>query len=802
MNNKNTIKWSERTILLVNTGSTKKRFIIQRLNKLGINIIVLNSEKNWANPYVKHWIISNTFNHDECITKIEEFIAQNPEINIQGAITFWEDDVLLTSKICDYFGFIGISHETARRVRNKHDFRLFCRENKLPTPDYMKIKSQEDVHKIIETFTFPVVIKPSFGSSSAFVVKNETPEELLASYQYILNSISKTVESSLSDGMEIMVEEYIDGDEVDIDILIQNSRIKYYGISDNTKTKEPFFIETDRFTPSNLPKKDQELLIEMADEVLEKLGISDGCIHFEAKATKKGPVPIEVNIRMGGDEIYSSIKICYGIDLIENAVKIALGIHLDKKNLTSLPGKHLIARTLNTDYSGIVSMIELDENLRKKRYIEEIEIYKKTGDAVFVPPEGYDYLGWIMVSGDNFLDARDNLIDAERYYKYDIARFQKDSSIGMIHRKYTSPFLAMKKNILAERKQIEKMQKFGLVSQRKMHIGIAINSFDETLELFNKKIYFESKSIGNLLTEIGYKVTYFDFNRMPLVYEEIRKSDIDLMLNLCEQMNNSYVFKPHVAAILESLQMPFTGSNSFTIAKSLDKILFKKLLAYHNVPTPKWDYAFSVDDDIRDDFSYPLIIKPNREDNTVGVTNDSVVRNETELRKQIRKITEELKMPALIEEYIDGDEYDVSILGNEDNINILPLARTVFKPGRKDGWNIYQSSAKLSDANEYMPDTELQIPPKKVSKNLIALIKEIALDAFNILDCKDYARVEIRVDKNNNPFVIELNPNPFLGEESMFVLSAKAASISLKQLIEDIMFISINRNKEEIDNLK
>jgi D-alanine-D-alanine ligase len=708
----------------------------------------------------------------------------------------------LTSKICDYFGYIGIPFEVSRKVRDKYEFRHFCAENGLPVPKYKKIENQEDIQQIIDSFKFPVVIKPSFGSSSAFVVKSETPEELVASYQYILNSISKTVESALSDGMQIMVEEYIDGDEVDIDILIQNGRIKFYGISDNTKTKEPFFIETDRFTPSNLPQKDQQNLIEMADEVLEKLGIQDGCIHFEAKATKKGPVPIEVNVRMGGDEIYSSVKMAFGVDLIENALKIAIGQHIDKMDFTAYPKKHLIARTLNTDYSGIISKFEMEEDLKKKKYLEEIEIYKKVGDSVFVPPEGYEYLGWIMVSGDNFLDAMENLLDSEKLFKYDISRFQKDSSIGTIARKKPFPFMAMKRNILAERKKIEKIQKLALASQRKLHVGIAINTYEEEMDSFDQKTMDESRRIGDILKQQGYTVTYFDFNRMPLVYEELRKSEVDIVLNLCEQMNNSILYKPQVAALLESLQIPFTGSSSFTIALSLDKIAFKKILAYHNVPTPKWDYAYGPDDEISEDLEYPLIVKPSVGDNSIGISNDSVVKNKEELITQIKKVTEELKVPALIEEYIEGDEYDISLIGNDEDVNVLPICRTIFKSPPNTHWHIYPFEAKWSDDTRYKEHVEVQIPPKKISKNLIALMKEIALDTFSILDCRDYARVELRVDKNNNPFVIEINPNPFLGEDSIFVLSAKASSINLKHLIEEILFISIKRNKEEFSELK
>mgnify|MGYP001613143694 CR=1 FL=1 len=92
-----------KTILIVNTGPIKKRFILQKLKKLGLKVVVLNKEKNWAQAYADHWILADTTNHRESISTIENFLASNPEIKINGAITFWEDDVLLTSKIIDKF---------------------------------------------------------------------------------------------------------------------------------------------------------------------------------------------------------------------------------------------------------------------------------------------------------------------------------------------------------------------------------------------------------------------------------------------------------------------------------------------------------------------------------------------------------------------------------------------------------------------------------------------------------------------------------------------------------------------------
>ena len=247
----------DKTILIVGTGYAQKRFILQKIKKLGMKIVMINKEKNWAASYVDHWIIANTINHGETIQALENFNSDNPNIKISGVYTYWEDDVLLTAKIAEKLKLIGIPYQIAKKTRNKGIFRKFCQDNHLPFPQYQTIKNQEDLVFVKKYFHFPVVVKPVFGSSSAYVVKVENKSELDETYKYVKSNLSVQVESALSDGMDVMVEEYIEGDEVDIDILIQNGKIKFYTISDNDQTDEPFFVETGRQTPSNLPDKEQ-----------------------------------------------------------------------------------------------------------------------------------------------------------------------------------------------------------------------------------------------------------------------------------------------------------------------------------------------------------------------------------------------------------------------------------------------------------------------------------------------------------------------------------------------------------------
>ena len=178
------------TILLVNTGSSKKRFILQKLKKMGLTVVVLNKEKNWAQGYVDHWILADTSDHRESIAAVGKFISENPKIKINGALTFWEDDVLLTSRITDKFNFIGIPYHIAKKVRNKFLFREFCNENSLPVPQYKMIRNLEDLRFVSENFKFPLVFKPAYGSSSAFVVKADDEESLDEVYKFIKTNIS------------------------------------------------------------------------------------------------------------------------------------------------------------------------------------------------------------------------------------------------------------------------------------------------------------------------------------------------------------------------------------------------------------------------------------------------------------------------------------------------------------------------------------------------------------------------------------------------------------------------------------
>lgn len=409
-----------KTILVVNVASFKKKYILERLFELGIKIICVNSEKkDWAIPYIQDWIIADTSNHEDTINQIELFLKASPILVLDGAITFWEDDVLLTSKITDKFGLVGIPYSISKNTRNKFAFREFCQNHNIPSPKHILIKNENDLTVVYATFSFPLILKPVFGSHSAFVTKIENKNDCEKAVDYIRQHLSINVESALTDGSDILVEEYLDGQEVDIDLLIQNGVLKYFSITDNEKTKEPYFVETGESTPSSLSIFDQNNIIEMAKDTIEKLNIKNGCLHFEAKLTSKGPIPIEVNLRMGGGEVYFYNKNVWGVDLVEQAAKIALGIACDPEK-TDYPLVYMATEQFLPDHSGIIKSIDIDDSLKDCDYVKELIFEKKPSEIILAAPEGFDCIGWVTVAGSSAKDAKSKLEDVKKTIHIDI----------------------------------------------------------------------------------------------------------------------------------------------------------------------------------------------------------------------------------------------------------------------------------------------------------------------------------------------------------------------------------------------
>jgi len=304
-------------------------------------------------------------------------------------------------------------------------------------------------------------------------------------------------------------------------------------------------------------------------------------------------------------------------------------------------------------------------------------------------------------------------------------------------------------------------------------------------------------AVQNALVSLGLSYAFFPIkDDLEEVIRTIKAYEPSVVINLAEGYMGDSDFEMHIPSILEILRIPYTGSTPITLGLCKDKGLAKAVLRANNIPTPKYLVIENFKKTMG--LRFPLIVKPLREDASIGITRRSFVRDIAELERQVKYITNVYRQPALIEEYICGREFNVSVLGNEEPL-ILPISEIIFE--FDDDPKIVDYAAKwLKDSDEYAKTKP--ICPAELSEELRRKVENVALKAYRALGCRDYARVDIRLeDKTGIPYVLEVNPNPDISLEAGFVRSLKAAGISFEDFIMKIISYALSRAGKPILHL-
>ena len=237
----------------------------------------------------------------------------------------------------------------------------------------------------------------------------------------------------------------------------------------------------------------------------------------------------------------------------------------------------------------------------------------------------------------------------------------------------------------------------------------------------------------------------------------------------------------HVPGILEMLGIPYVGSGPETHAIALDKIVTKMILIQKGLPTPRFTVMDKPDSDIKDNLKYPLIVKPKDEAVSFGL---KIVNNDEELREGVKVIYETFNTPTLVEEYIDGREINVGLLGNSP-VEALPPVELTFG----DGPQIYTYEDKKSTSGR----TVGKICPAPLSEEQTQRIQQLAIDTFNALGCYDSARVDFRLDKDGNPYILEVNSMASLGKSGSFVYAAGKMGLDYVALMNRLVSVACER---------
>lgn len=284
-------------------------------------------------------------------------------------------------------------------------------------------------------------------------------------------------------------------------------------------------------------------------------------------------------------------------------------------------------------------------------------------------------------------------------------------------------------------------------------------------------------------------------------YQKLKIEKPDIVFNIAEGLNGRSR-ESHIPAMLEMLEISYTGSNPLTLGICLDKARAKEILSYYGIPTARFFVVSSHISHLTPDlkvggYNFPLIVKPLYEGSSKGIRNDSVVHNEGELSKKVKWILDEYKQPALVEEFLEGREFTVAMLGNDSDVNALPIVEINYSTLPEGVKPIYSYEAKwIWDT----PDNPLEIfvCPAKIDKALKHEIETVCKEAFKVLDIKDWCRIDIRLDSNGKPHILELNPLPGIlpdpKSNSCFPKAARAAGMDYNKLINTVLDIACKRH--------
>ncbi len=313
-------------------------------------------------------------------------------------------------------------------------------------------------------------------------------------------------------------------------------------------------------------------------------------------------------------------------------------------------------------------------------------------------------------------------------------------------------------------------------------------------------------AIADALRGRGHRVTFLEGD--ATLFDRLREIQPDICFNICEgHFGDSR--EAQVPAMLEMLRIPYTGSKVLTLALSLDKPMTKRVLAFHDLPTPPFQVLERVREPLNPDMTFPLFVKPSRQGTGMGISAQSIVRDEGELWTQAKSLFKAYQEPVLVERFIPGRDLTVGVLGNlvppvawrvpeneeaprvHRGLRFLPPLEIELGDYAQEEGRVYTHRAKVE-----LADRLTYICPARLDADLVEELHWLAAATFRIIGCLDVARVDFRLDEEDNdkPYILEINPLPGLAPEiSDLVIEAKAAGIGHAELVNAILEEALER---------
>jgi len=323
-----------KTLAVISAGYLGKRRSYVRLAELGARLVVMDEPGHWSSSLVDDgvaaaWLpVAMTGDSDADAAAVVAVLAE-AGIRPDGVVTFWEISIAVAARVAVLLGLPGNPPDAVDAARSKVRSRELSTALGLPTPKARRVQSLDELFAASSYVGFPAVVKPEFGASAVGCIRVDDMESLPKVYTLVRDVVAADDLSFFRAGNDLLIEQYLDGVEFDVDLIMHDGTCVFSSVSQNWPTAEPAFQETGLHCPPDHNRRDVERLVDLSVETAKRFGLHRGVLHIEGKCTTRGPRIIEVNARMGGGRVAEIVRGVWGVDLVEATARAALALPPD-----------------------------------------------------------------------------------------------------------------------------------------------------------------------------------------------------------------------------------------------------------------------------------------------------------------------------------------------------------------------------------------------------------------------------------------------------------------------------------------
>jgi D-alanine-D-alanine ligase len=310
-----------------------------------------------------------------------------------------------------------------------------------------------------------------------------------------------------------------------------------------------------------------------------------------------------------------------------------------------------------------------------------------------------------------------------------------------------------------------------------------------------KRVKEDREEIFEALTKLGHEPSYYVIDGRLQTLHGLSKCGADLVFNLTEAYAGDDTKEMNVAAYMDLIELPYTGGGPHAHFLAQDKATAKKMFHFHGIRTPYFATAYRGNIDHAHDVNFPLIVKPQLEDGSIGIDAAAVVSSVKELMERVEYVQNEFDSPALIEEYIEGREIYAGILGSYERTEVLPLVELDLSQLPEGVPRIASRDVKFETESHAYKVTKSAIA-EDLDEETTKKLSDTAIAAYRAVKLRDYGRIDMRLTPKGEVYVIEANPNPWLSSKHEFAMAARKSGRTYTELIKAIVELALDRTRK------